>query len=162
MLGQDCDDSHVDQVTEGETRWVKCLPGAFEFAIGEGGSEDDLEGGLCTGFGGVESEFFGCAKGGSANVSETIARVPVAGAAVLDEPLFIDGRAIDDGDVVGDGQVFDKGQVVDAVCGVEGGGWQGNSGQQCGLNADILSRVDDEGRFDEQGLGCGRDEGRRG
>ena len=92
---------------------------------------------------------------------ETIVRVPVTGPVVLDEPLFVYGCAIGDGGVVGNRQVFDEDQVVDAICGVDGGGWNDDRWQRRGLNHnDILRRVDDQRGFDELRLGCGRDERR--
>ena len=121
-----CDDPYVDGVTKGETGWVEGLPCGFEFAVAEGCSECNLEGGLCARFRGVEREFFRCAEDGSTHMSEAIVRVPVAGSAILDEPLFVDGRAVGDGCVIGNGEVFDIGQVVDAVGGIGGCGGNNN------------------------------------
>ena len=53
---------------------------------------------------------------------EAIVRVPVAGAAVFDEPLFVYYRTICDVSVVRDSNVFDEGEVVDAIRWVNGGG----------------------------------------
>ena len=64
-------------------------------------------------------------------MEETIVRVPVAGAAVFDEPSFVQGGAISDVGVVENGEVVNKGEVVDAVCRVNSGrdenGWEGEA-----------------------------------
>lgn len=156
-------DAHEDGVAEGQTIWVDGLPGRFVFAIGEGGGEADLNSGLRPGLGGIEGNFIGGAELGAANEAQAVARIPVAGAAVLHSPLLVDDGAIGKEGAIFDGEIGDKGQVVDAVCGVGGGRGDNDGGHRSGLH-DLhwLGRLDDESRFDERGLGSGGDEWRGG
>ena len=66
-----------------------CLPGAFVNSVRKRGSENDLKRGLCASTGGIERDLFGCAERGSAEMFQAIVGIPVAGAAVFNEPLFI-------------------------------------------------------------------------
>src|SRR6266508_6734279 len=59
-------------------------------SIGEGRRERDLDHGRCARLGGIQVKFLRCAH----DVAQAIAGIPVAGAAVLDEPLFVDAGAI--------------------------------------------------------------------
>ena len=86
-----CDriDPHIDRVTKWQTVRVECLPGAFVRSICKWGREGDLEGGLCASAGRIERDFFRRLQQRSTNLAETIVRIPVAGAAVFDRPLFV-------------------------------------------------------------------------
>src|SRR5688572_9127762 len=86
-----CDgvDPHVDRVTKWQSVRVNCLPGAFVCSIRKWCCEGDLDGSLCACAGGRQGEFFRRVQYSSANMPESIGRIPMAGAAVFDRPLFI-------------------------------------------------------------------------
>ncbi len=67
--------------------------------------------------GGVEGLFLGCAHGVAADPFQAVGRIPVTGAAVLDEPLFVHGGVGGHGCAVIDGDVVEEAQTVNAWAG---------------------------------------------
>ena len=120
-LGWDYNDPHVNRIAKHQPRWIECLPGTFVDAIAERSRKCDLDDGLGARFGRIERQFFGRIQQRSANVAQTITCIPVAGSAVLDEPLFVDGGAIRYGSSIENGQVRNEGQIADAIFRVGGG-----------------------------------------
>ena len=113
-------DLDIDRVPECHSVPVKGLPLAYEEIRGERGGEDDLEGGLGPCAGGIESDLFGCAEGRSAGVPQAVARVPVAGAAVFDQPLLVDDLAKEEGRIIRNGDIRYELEVVDTLFRTEG------------------------------------------
>src|SRR5215211_2367734 len=79
----------IDRVAKWISVRIDCLPGAFINAFLKRRGEKNSEGCLCPGPGRIERDLFRCAKRGAADVSQPIGGIPVAGAAVLHQPLLI-------------------------------------------------------------------------
>src|SRR6266545_5118617 len=127
--------SNIDWITKRISTTIRCLPRAFIDPICKRSGENDLKRGLRTGTGRVEHHLFRCAENSSAEMFETIIRVPIAGAIIFDEPLFVYARAIGDERVVGDGDILDKMEIVRTILWIYCGN---NGGQRRRLNNDNL------------------------
>jgi hypothetical protein len=111
-LFKELSDGSYNARTEGSlfTKWSS-VEGIL--SIGEGRRERDLDHGLCARLGGIQVKFLRCAQARPTDVAQAIAGIPVAGAAVLDEPLFVDAGAIGYRSLIENGQVRNKRQVAD-------------------------------------------------
>src|SRR5215217_5423286 len=92
---------------------------------------------------------------------EAITCIPVTCAAILDEPLFIDARAVGDKGIIGDSDVIDKAQVIRTILRVRR--WK-SSNRRRGRSLDnnnFLSRLNNQRGFDEGSFGSRWAEGRR-
>ena len=97
------DNLNVNRISKQLSRGIDRLPLAFVGSRGGGGEEDDPQCDLRAGPRRVEWNLSGRAEGLTVDVPQAVARVPVAGAAVLDQPLFIHGLARQDDGVVFEG-----------------------------------------------------------
>jgi hypothetical protein len=88
---------------------------------------------------------------------QTITRIPVAGATILDKPLLVESQAKCGEHVVRNGQVFDKREIIVTILRICR--WD-NRWQRSGLdNYDFLRRVNDKSWLDQRSLDCGRAKG---
>src|SRR5688500_17353443 len=79
----------IDRATKWVAIRIHCLPGAFVNTFRKRRREQDSQRCLRPGAGGVQRDLFRSAKSSSADISQAIGTVPMAGAAVFHQPLFI-------------------------------------------------------------------------
>src|SRR5688572_19803606 len=126
------------------------LPSTFVDAICKRRSEENLNGRLHPCAGGIESNFFRRIESCSTDVFQTVFRIPMTGAAVLDKPLLIYIGTERDERIISNGDVFDKLKIVETFLGIYSckDGWQRSR-----LNHnDCFRWVDDQSRLDQWSL----------
>jgi hypothetical protein len=91
LLGRGCLNDNLDEdwISEGLPLRVVSLPGALISAWFGWGCEQDADGGLRATASRVERLFDRCTQFRSRHKFQTIAIVPIAGTAVLDQPALI-------------------------------------------------------------------------
>src|SRR5918994_4733239 len=150
----------IDRVTKWVAIRIHCLPGAFVNTFRKRRREQDAQRCLRPGTGGVQRDLFRSTKRGSADISQAICAVPMAGAAIFHQPLFIQCQPKGGEHIVRNSQIFQKGKIVNAVCRICR--WK-NCRQGSGFDYhNFLSRLDDKCRFDEWSLSCRWTKGRGG
>ena len=142
-------DSDIDWVTERSSTGVDGLPGAFINTFGEWRSEQNLDRCLRPCTGGIKSDLCRRAQGSSSNVSQAVISIPVTGAAVLHQPLLVQGQAEGGEHIIWNGEILDERKVVGTIFRVYR--WK-NRRQRSGFDDnDFLCRMNNECWFNQRG-----------